>query len=140
MKEVELLRKFHETKVRGADSVTFRGTGSPYREFLHLDDLADASLFLMNLSDEVFSSLLTIHSSPALINVGTGEEVSIRELALLIKEVTGFDGELAFDTSKPDGMPRKLADVSRLHALGWYHKIGLEEGLRMTYEWYLENR
>ncbi|MBI1920684.1 MAG: GDP-L-fucose synthase [Geobacter sp.] len=140
-----LLRKFHEQKVRSEergvrsdDKVVIWGTGTPCREFLHVDDLADASLFLMKLPEDVYSSLLTPHSSPALINIGTGEEVTIRDLALLIKEVVGFEGELVFDASKPDGTPRKLCDVSRLHSLGWCHRTGLEEGLRMTYEWYLK--
>lgn len=134
-----LVRKFHEAKTSGEDKVVVWGTGAPYREFLHVDDLADASLFLMNLPEDVYSSLLTSHASPALINVGTGEEVSIKELALLIKEVVGFAGELAFDATKPDGTPRKLSDVSRLHALGWRHRISLGEGLRATYGWYLGN-
>jgi GDP-L-fucose synthase len=139
-----LLRKFHEQQVRphpshDREAVTIWGTGTPYREFLYVDDLADASLFLMNLSDDVYSSLLTSHSSPALINIGTGEEVSIRELALLIAEVVGFTGELVFDSSKPDGTPRKLSDVSRLHDLGWRHRVGLREGLKATCQWYLEN-
>lgn len=134
-----LLRKFHEAKAAGEPSVTVWGTGSPYREFLHVADLADASLFLMNLPEEVYSSLLASFSSPALINVGTGEEVSIRELALLVKETVGFAGELVFDTTKPDGTPRKLSDVSRLHQLGWRHRISLKEGLETTYAWYKEN-
>jgi GDP-L-fucose synthase len=164
-----LIRKFHEAKVGtgtqtglkdqgsgtedfsprtsnleprtspGREAVTIWGSGTPYREFLHVDDLADASFFLMNLSEELYSSLITHRSSPALINIGTGEEVSIRELALLIKEAVGFAGELLFDTSKPDGTPRKLTDVSRLHALGWRHSIGVAEGLKKTYRWYVEN-
>ncbi len=137
-----LMRKFHEARTGTGNlepRVVVWGTGEPYREFLHVDDLADASLFLMNLPDDVYSSLLTAQSSPALINIGTGEEVSIRELALLVKETVGFDGDLVFDTSKPDGTPRKLIDVSRLRSLGWRHRIGLREGLRSTYEWYLKN-
>ena len=151
-----LLRKFHEAKTGTGDRgpgtanidspatnhqspVTIWGTGTPKREFLHVDDLAEACMFLMNLPEVLFSSLLTLHSSPALINIGTGEEVSIRELALLIKNVVGFAGELVFDSSKPDGTPRKLCDVTRIHALGWRHRIGLEEGLRETYRWYVEN-
>jgi GDP-L-fucose synthase len=151
-----LIRKFHEAKVGTEDfnprasnleprttpdreTVTIWGTGTPYREFLHVADLADAAFFLMNLSEELYSPLITHHSSPALINIGTGEEVSIRELALLIKEAVGFTGELQFDTSKPDGTPRKLTDVSRLRALGWRHSIGLAEGLKKTYRWYVEN-
>ena len=135
-----LIRKFHEAKVSGAVSVTVWGTGTPYREFLYVDDLADACLFLINLPDDTYSSLLAAHPSPALINIGTGEEVTIRDLALLVKETVGFGGELIFDTSKPDGTPRKLTDVSRLHALGWKHLLGLREGLGHTYEWYLKGQ
>jgi len=148
-----LIRKFHEAKMKSVRSkesgphpspdhnvVTVWGSGTPKREFLHVDDLADACLFLMNLPEDVYSSLLTLHSSPALINIGTGEEVTIGELANLVKEVTGFGGELVFDASKPDGTPRKLCDVSKLHALGWRHRIALEQGLRETYRWYLENK
>ncbi len=133
-----LIRKFHEAKAVGEKTVTVWGSGAPYREFLHVDDLADASLFLMNLSEDVYSSLLKFFSSPALINIGSGEEVSIRELALLVKETVGFAGELAFDAGKPDGTPRKLSDVSRLHQLGWRHRISLKEGLETTYAWYKE--
>jgi GDP-L-fucose synthase len=103
-----------------------------------VDDLAEATLFLMNLPDDQYHQLLTSPHSPALINIGTGEEVSIRELALLIKKVVGFTGELNFDTSKPDGTPRKLSDVARIHALGWRHRIGLVEGMAKTYGWYLD--
>lgn len=132
-----LIRKFHEAKETGAETVTIWGTGTPYREFLHVDDLADACLFLMNLPEDRYSSLLKLDSSPALINIGSGEEVTIRELALLVKEVLGFTGELAFDSTKPDGTPRKLCDVSRLHSLGWRHKIGLREGLQEVYKNFL---
>ena len=132
-------KRGEESDVSRDDKVIIWGTGAPYREFLHVDDLADACLFLMNLPEEIFSSLLTLNSSPALINIGTGEEVTIRDLAQLVKEVVGFSGELAFDTSKPDGTPRKLCDVSRLHSLGWRHKIGLQEGLREVYKWFLNN-
>ncbi|HEX9022565.1 MAG TPA: GDP-L-fucose synthase [Geobacteraceae bacterium] len=132
-----LIRKFHEAKVRNEDNVTIWGTGEPKREFLHVDDLADACLFLMNLPEDVYSSLISCHSSPALINIGTGEEVSIRELAQLVKEAVGFSGGLVFDPDRPDGTPRKLTDVSRLHALGWKHRIGLKDGLKETYSWYL---
>ncbi|MFZ3208909.1 MAG: GDP-L-fucose synthase [Geobacteraceae bacterium] len=142
-----LIRKFHEAKVRQGSGIVERspvviwGTGTPFREFLHVDDLADACLFLMNLPDDVFDALLTPGSHslpPGLINVGSGEEISIRELALLVKRVVGYDGDIVFDSPRPDGTPRKLSDVSRLHGLGWRHKTGLEEGLRMTYEWYLK--
>ena len=134
-----LVRKFHEAKAAGAASVTVWGSGSPLREFLHVDDLADACMFLMNLPEERLDLLLTRPRSPALVNVGSGVEISIGELALLIKEVVGFTGELCFDRSKPDGTPRKLSDVSLLHGLGWRHRIGLEEGLRTVYRWYLDS-
>ena len=123
-----LIRKFHEARVEGHDSVTLWGTGTPRREFLHVDDLADAACWLMEHYD-----------SPQLINVGVGEDVSIRELAGIVQRVVGFDGRIELDTSKPDGTPRKLLDVSKLHGLGWRHRIGLEEGIRSTYRWYIEN-
>ena len=120
-----LIRKFHEAKVQGKKTVTVWGTGTPRREFLHVDDLADACLFLMEHYDGV-----------ELINIGTGEDVTIRELAEIIGNVVGFSGDLMFDTSKPDGTPRKLLDVSKITNLGWKTKIGLGEGIRETYEWY----
>ena len=123
-----LIRKFHEAKVEGRPHVVVWGTGKPRREFLHVDDLADAALFLMKNYD-----------SEEIINVGVGEDVSIRELAELIRDVVGFEGEIVFDTTKPDGTPRKLLDVSRLQALGWKAKIPLREGLASTYRWYIEN-
>ncbi|MFO0612052.1 MAG: GDP-L-fucose synthase [Polyangiaceae bacterium] len=122
-----LIRKFHEARVSGAPSVTLWGTGTPRREFLHVDDLAEACLFLADH-----------YSSGEVVNVGVGEDLTIRELAETIQRVVGFQGELVFDTSKPDGTPRKLLDVSRLHALGFKAKIPLEEGIRRTYAWYLE--
>ncbi len=133
-----LIRKFHEAKVNGADSVTVWGSGSPLREFMHVDDLAAASLFLMSLPEDTYSSVLNHQAAPALINVGSGEEISIAGLALLLKDVIGFNGELVFDTTKPDGTPRKLADSSRLHTLGWRHQINLEEGVRDAYRWFRE--
>jgi GDP-L-fucose synthase len=123
-----LIRKFHEAKQSGAPTVTIWGTGAPRREFLHVDDLADALLHLMQTYD-----------GDGFVNVGVGEDVSIRELAELIRGVVGFEGELVFDATKPDGTPRKLLDVSRLHALGWQARISLEEGIRQTYAWYLEH-
>lgn len=124
-----LIRKFHEAKVENKPSVEIWGTGSPLREFLHVDDLADACYFLMqNYSENEF------------LNIGTGKDLTIKELALLIKEIVGYKGELTFDASKPDGTPRKLLDVSRLHAAGWKEKYSLRDGLEMTYKWYLENR
>jgi GDP-L-fucose synthase len=137
-----LMRKFHEAKVSGEQTVTVWGSGSPYREFLHVDDLADACLFLMNLPENVFAELLAPSPqspAPALINVGTGEEVSIRELAEQVREVVGFAGGMRFDASKPDGTPRKLCDVSLLNSLGWRHSIPLDRGLKATYAWYLAN-
>ncbi len=131
-----LMRKFHEAKEGNRDKVVVWGSGAPKREFLHVDDLAAAAMFLMNLPEDIYASLLIDRSSPALINVGSGEEVTIHELALLIKEVAGFAGGIAFDASRPDGTPRKLTDVSRLHGLGWQHRISLKDGVRQTYEWY----
>lgn len=133
-----LIRKFHEAKTNGAATVTVWGTGSPLREFMHVDDLGAASLFLINLPDEIYTSLLTFQPAPALVNVGSGEEISIASLARMVKEVVGFDGELVFDTSKPDGTPRKLADSSRLHALGWRHGINLPEGVHDAYRWFVK--
>lgn len=118
-----LLRKFHEAKVKGSDEVVVWGTGEPLREFMHVDDLADACLFLMENFDE-----------PGFINVGTGVELSIRKLAERIAEVVGYKGRLTFDVSKPDGTPRKLMDMSRIHSLGWKHRIDLETGLRNAYQ------
>lgn len=123
-----LMRKFHEAKVSKAPTVTVWGTGEPLREFLYVNDLADALIFLMENYDR-----------PEFINVGTGEEISIKELALTIKAVVGFEGDLVFDTSKPDGTPRKLMDVSRLKDLGWQAKTNLKNGIEQTYAWYLEH-
>jgi GDP-L-fucose synthase len=117
--------------------VTIWGTGTPRREFLHVDDLADAGVFLMNLSDGTLNSVLSPSPSvPPLVNIGCGEDLTIRELAELVGNVVGFKGELVFDTSRPDGTPRKLLDVSKLRELGWQPKISLREGIRQTYEWY----
>ncbi|HQW87974.1 MAG TPA: GDP-L-fucose synthase, partial [Flavobacteriales bacterium] len=117
-----LIRKFHTAKVTGAPSVEVWGTGSPMREFLHVDDLADACYFLMgNYDEELF------------LNIGTGEDLTIKALAEMIKEVVGYTGELKWNTEKPDGTPRKLMDVGRLHNLGWKHRIGLREGITAVY-------
>ncbi|MBX2840272.1 MAG: GDP-L-fucose synthase [Flammeovirgaceae bacterium] len=118
-----LLRKFHTAKINNAESVEIWGSGSPKREFLHVDDLADACFYL-----------LLNYNESELVNVGTGEDISIKDLALLIKETVGFNGELTFDSSKPDGTPRKLMDVSKLHGVGWKHRISLEEGVKSVYE------
>ena len=123
-----LIRKFHDAKVESQAEVTIWGTGKPRREFLHADDLASAAVFLMQNYHE-----------GEIINVGTGEDVTIAELAHLISGVVDFNGTLTFDTAKPDGTPRKLLDVSRLHALGWRHKITLADGIQATYDWYLQN-
>jgi GDP-L-fucose synthase len=123
-----LLRKMHEAKVAGADRVTVWGTGTPRREFLHVGDLASACRFLIERYD-----------SPEIINIGCGEDVTIRELAETVKEVVGFTGELVFDVTKPDGTPRKLLDTSRINALGWKPQIGLREGIQSTYKWFFEN-
>ena len=123
-----LIRRFHDAKVEGTREVMIWGTGSSRREFLHVDDLADACVFLMDHYDELGH-----------INVGTGEDLSIRELAEAVRNVIYPEATLRFDATKPDGSPRKLLDVSRLHALGWKHRIGLQEGLASTYEWFLQH-
>ena len=133
-----LLRRFHEAVQRDDREVVIWGSGAPRREFLHVDDMAAASVHVMELDEAV----LRDHTRPMLshINVGTGEDCTIRELAETVARVTGFTGRLVFDTDKPDGAPRKLLDVSRLAALGWRPQIGLEEGLRDAYAWFVENR
>ena len=123
-----LIRKFHDAKQEGRNQVEVWGTGAPRREFLHVDDLADACVFLMRRYDAAEH-----------VNVGTGQDLTIRELAELVKDVVHPQATLAFDASKPDGAPRKLLDVSRLHALGWHHKIELREGIASSYRWFLEN-
>ena len=120
-----LIRKFHDAKSRGDASVTLWGSGSPRREFLHSDDLGRACLFLIENYDDDLA-----------INVGVGEDISIKELAELIKEIVGFEGVIEWDSSKPDGTPRKLLDVSRINSLGWRPTIGLQEGIRATYQWF----
>jgi len=117
-----LIRKFHEAKTRGLDEVIIWGTGTPLREFMHVSDLADACFFLMQGYNE-----------PGFVNIGVGEDISIKDLALMIKDIVGFEGVIRHDTSKPDGTPRKLMDVSRLHALGWRNRIGLREGIQSVY-------
>ena len=123
-----LIRKFHDAKAANASHVAVWGTGTPRREFLHVDDLADAALFLMDHYD-----------AEEIVNVGTGEDLTIRELAAMIGEVTGYRGEVQFDSSKPDGTPRKVLDVSKLSKLGWRAKIALREGVEQTYAWYLQH-
>ena len=128
-----LIRKTAEAKASGAGEVTVWGTGTPRRELLYSDDLAEACCFLMNLDDGTYGTLLG-RDAPPLINIGTSEDVTIRELAETVARVLGFEGKLVFDTSKPDGTPRKLLDVSLVHSLGWRHRVGLEDGIRRTWE------
>lgn len=118
-----LIRRFHEAKCSGAETVTIWGTGSPFREFLYVDDLADACVYLMKY-----------YSGSETVNIGTGKEISIRELANVVKKITGFEGDICYDTGKPDGTPRKLLDVTKLVTLGWRYKTELEEGIRLAYQ------
>lgn len=134
-----LIRKFHAAKTDAKSPVVVWGSGTPRREFLHVDDVADACVFLMSLLDESFDSFRT-SSSPPLINIGCGEDLTISELVQLVKDVVGYQGEVEWDNSKPDGTPRKLLDSSSLHGLGWKMKTPLTEGIRSTYEWFLDNR
>lgn len=124
-----LMRKFHDAKLSGSNEVTIWGSGTPRREFLHVDDLADACVFLMKS-----------YSEARHLNVGTGEDITIRDLAETIRDVVHPGARLVFDTSKPDGPPRKLLDVSRLHSLGWRHRVALRDGIESTYRWFVENR
>jgi GDP-L-fucose synthase len=124
-----LIRKFHEAKLSGAKDVVMWGTGTPKREFLHVDDLAEACIYMMQT-----------YSDSEIVNVGSGTDVTIRELAEMVREVVGFEGEITLDTTKPDGTPRKLMDVSKLEKAGWKSKIGLREGIETTYQWFLENQ
>lgn len=124
-----MIRKFHEAKINGNPTVEIWGTGSPKREFLHADDMAAACVFLMQTYNE-----------KGFLNIGTGEDISIKDLAFLVKRIVGFEGELVFNTSKPDGTPRKLMNVEKLHALGWRHSIELEEGIRSAYQDFKDNK
>lgn len=123
-----MIRKFHEAKMQNAKSVELWGTGSPLREFLYVDDMADACVFLLENYD-----------GEQHVNIGTGKELTIRELAELVKKTVGFEGEIVWNSSMPDGTPRKLTDVTKLHELGWTHKVELEEGVKLAYEWFKEN-
>lgn len=123
-----MIRKFHEAKINGAKTVELWGTGSPLREFLYVDDMADACVFL-----------LENYSGEQHVNIGTGKEISIKELAGIVKKTVGFDGELVWNSDMPDGTPRKLTNVDKLHAMGWMHKVDLEEGVKLAYEWFMEN-
>ena len=124
-----LIRKFHEAKVAGSPEVLVWGTGKPFREFLHVDDFADAALFLLENYDD-----------GGIVNVGTGSDISIGDVALLIKQVVGYEGEIVFDDSKPDGVPKKLLDCTKLHGLGWHASIPLGDGLAATYKWFVDNQ
>lgn len=123
-----MIRKFHEAKVSGAPTVELWGTGKPLREFLYVDDMADACVFLLKHYD-----------GEQHVNIGTGRELTIAQLAELVKKTVGYEGEIVWNSDMPDGTPRKLADVSKLHALGWTHKVELEEGIKLAYDWFKEN-
>lgn len=123
-----MIRKFHEAKLNNAPSVELWGTGTPLREFLYVDDMADACVFLLENYD-----------GEQHVNIGTGKEVTIKELAEMVKKTVGFEGEIIWNDGMPDGTPRKLTDVTKLHSLGWRHKVELEEGMRMAYDWFKEN-
>lgn len=134
-----LLRRFHEATLEGADEVVVWGTGQARREFLHVDDMAQACLFVMNLPDDLLQRELLAYPRPCFINVGSGQDVSIGDLARTVARVVGYKGRLTFDSSRPDGARRKLLNVSRLTALGWTARIGLEDGVKATYAWLLEH-
>jgi GDP-L-fucose synthase len=134
-----MIRRFHEAKMQNAPEVVVWGSGTPRRELLYVDDMADGCMHLMELADELIARELLSYPRPCFVNLGTGEDVTIRELAETVRKVIGFTGNLVFDVSKPDGTPRKLQDVSRMHGLGWRHEVKLEEGIRRTYRWYTEN-
>jgi len=130
-----LIRKFHEAKESSLASVTVWGTGSPRREFLHVDDMADACVYLLGLEGDRYKEIIAT-LEPCLINIGMGKDITIRELAEMVKEVVGFGGEIVYDTGKPDGTPRKLLDTTRMDALGWKAAISLRDGIEQTYQWF----
>ena len=132
-----LIRRFHEAKQQKLSEVVVWGTGTPRRELLYVDDMAEGSIFLMQLPEEPLAAELLSYPKPCFVNLGTGEDVTIRQMAETVARVVGFEGALTFDTSKPDGTPRKLQDVSRMHSLGWRHRVALEDGIRATYQWFL---
>ena len=134
-----LIRRFHEAKMENAPEVVVWGSGTPRRELLYVDDMAAGCLYLMELTDDRIAPELLSYPKPCFVNLGTGEDVTISELAETVRTVVGYDGRVVFDTSKPDGTPRKLEDVSRIHALGWKHSINLEQGIRKTYAWFVGN-
>ena len=134
-----LIRRFHEAKMQNSPEVVVWGSGTPRRELLFVDDMAQGCLHLMEQPDEKITPELLSYPKPCLVNLGTGEDVTIRELAETVRRVVGYQGKLAFDPTKPDGTPRKLEDVSRIHALGWKHSVSLEQGISTTYQWFLES-
>ncbi|HEY3309438.1 MAG TPA: GDP-L-fucose synthase [Desulfuromonadaceae bacterium] len=134
-----LIRRFHEAKELKKPEVVVWGTGTPRRELLYVEDMAAGCVFLMELGDEQIAPELLSYPKPCFVNVGTGEDVTIKELAETVSRVVGYSGKIVFDSTKPDGTPRKLEDVSRIHSLGWRHSISLEDGLKITYQWFLEH-
>lgn len=135
-----LIRRFHEAKSKGQSEVPVWGTGRPMRELLYVDDMADGSVFVMELDDATLAEKLLNYPEPCFVNLGTGVDVTIRELAEAVKAVVGFDGELVFDATKPDGTMRKLLDVSRMKSLGWEARVSLRDGIEKTYEWFLKHQ
>ncbi len=133
-----LIRRFHLAKINGDKEVVAWGSGKPMREFLHVDDMAEASIFIMNLDKEIYRK--ETESMLSHINVGSGQDCTIRELVEMVAKITGYEGDIIFDTSKPDGTMRKLMDVSRLEKLGWKAKISLKKGLEQTYQWFIKNQ
>ena len=132
-----LIRKFHEAKTSGKKEVVIWGTGTPKREFLHVDDMADAAVFVVNLDEKTAADYFFSYPNPCFVNVGAGTDCTIKEIANIVQKVTGFKGRTLYDTSKPDGTPRKLLDVSKLSVLGWNSKIGLENGIQQAHAWYM---
>jgi len=135
-----LLRRFHEAREAGQEKVVVWADGTPMREFLYVDDMADGCLHVMNLDDQTLSQHLLNYPKPCFVNLGVGEDISIRDLSEMVSRVVGFPGEIEFDTSKPGGTPRKLLDVSRMQSLGWRAETDLASGLEKTYHWYLQHR
>jgi GDP-L-fucose synthase len=135
-----LIRKFHEAREAGSSQVMIWGSGKPRREFLHVEDMADACVFLMNLPEDAIADVFKRYPEPSFVNVGTGEDITVAELAAIVGRTAGFRGKILYDAGKPDGTPRKLLDVSRLQKLGWRARISLEEGIADTYRWFLAHR
>jgi GDP-L-fucose synthase len=135
-----LLRRFHEAALAGAPEVVVWGSGTPRREFLYVDDMADGCLFVMNLPDAVLTAELCSYPKPNFVNLGAGVDVSVAELAATVSAVVGYTGRVAFDPSRPDGTPRKLLDISRLKQLGWEAQTPLREGIEKTYRWFVERQ